>query len=763
MVSSKGSYLSIGEFRLNITYVLTAFTGAAISLTVAVYLGRQSVVVAGKTVAILLAAASVWLLFVGLHETSSDIDTKVLLTKFQYLGTVIVPPAMLAAVLQYSGLGYLVTARNVILLMIVPLITLLLVWTFPLHELYWQEVVWRPAPDDNILDYRRGPLFWVWIAYAYLSLLIGTVLLIYYLRGTSSVFRGQYFVLFIAIIGPWISNVAYLLDLSPWPGIDTTAFGFLVTGLALSWGVLRLQMSNVIPLARRSILESMTDAIFVMDAQGKLVDLNPAAQRTVGSYIQRDPETLIGDPAAEAFDALPALSLEVQRAIGQPSYQRNTEINLGTDQISDFQNLRLSPVIDPAGSFLGTLIELRDMNSLRQAEVDRLNLESELRQARKLESLGVMAGGVAHDFNNLLTGILGHAELAERKLPDDSTAIPHLKKVQDISGLAAELCDHLLAYSGKGQLDMRVLSINDIIRDVVSLSAISGTKSVQISFSVDDALPMVSADATQMRRLLLNLVINATEAIGEATGNITLSSERRSLSETDISSLDVGARLPAGDYVVLTVSDTGVGMDAATIERIFDPFFTTKFTGRGLGLSAALGIIQGHKGGLMIESQPGSGTTFQIFLPALDEALHAFASTTSDFASQAHTPSASTGKILVIDDELFVRDVAEEALHQLGFETLTASNGLEGVNVFTAHKGEIIAILLDLSMPEMDGEAFYQRLQKLDAAMPVIIMSGFHEKDVSLRFDQRDKLLFMQKPFNIARLQEVVQSVLQDD
>lgn len=735
--------------------MLTAFSGAAISVVVAIYLGRQSVVAAGKTVAVLLAAAAIWLFFVGLHEVSADIGTKVLITKFQYLGTVLVPPAMLVACLQYAGLGYLVTLRKVVLLLLVPVITLLLVWTFPLHELYWQEVVWRGEPESGVLEYRRGPLFWGWVVYAYLSLLIGTMLLLNYLRDTPSVFRGQYFVLLVAILGPWVANVAYLLDLTPWSGTDTTAFGFVLTGLALGWGVTRLQMSNVVPLAQRSILESMTEAVFVMDERGHVVDLNPSAYLIVNSHLGHDSGDLIGRHVDEAFSELPALKIEVDKAIGQPAHQRNTEINLSRGR-ADFHHLRLSPVTDPAGNFLGTLIELRDVSSLKQAEEDRLILESQLREARKLESLGVMAGGIAHDFNNLLMGISGNAELAERKLSVTSAAAPHLKQIREISTLAAELCGQLLAYSGKVQLDIRVLSLNETVRGVLNLLALRVPASVNISTSLIDGLPVVEADPTQLQQLLLNLVINAIEAIGDATGEIKLSTECRRLNDDNFSGFDIGTELLGGDYVILSVADTGEGMDAETQEKIFDPFFTTKFTGRGLGLSAAMGIIQGHRAGLKIKSQSGGGTTFQIFLPASEKAL----AVNSTPAKKGGQPAISPGKILVIDDESYVRGVAAECLIELGFETLTASGGLEGIEKFNADQRDIVAVLLDLSMPEMDGEACYEQLMELDPEVSVIIMSGFHEKDVSRRFEGRDKLQFLQKPFKISQLQEAIQAVL---
>jgi len=256
----------------------------------------------------------------------------------------------------------------------------------------------------------------------------------------------------------------------------------------------------------------------------------------------------------------------------------------------------------------------RDITERLQAESERLALQSKMLEAQKLESLGVLTGGIAHDFNNLLAIMLGNTSLALLELTPDSAIYPSLLQIEHAAQRAADLIQQMLAYSGKGQFVLQVIDLNELVAEMISLLRTSLSKQIHLEFQPARQLPTILADLTQLRQIILNLVINAAEAIGDTAGLVVVCTGVR---RYDPASQSIAAfpNLSAGLYVVLEVRDTGCGMDAVTLRRIFDPFFTTKFTGRGLGLAAVLGIVHGHAGAVHIESEPGHGTTFTILLP----------------------------------------------------------------------------------------------------------------------------------------------------
>ncbi len=319
---------------------------------------------------------------------------------------------------------------------------------------------------------------------------------------------------------------------------------------------------------------------------------------------------------------------------------------------------------------------------------------------RSSSSLRVMAGGIAHDFNNLLTGIGGYADLASAELPATSPAQPHLEKVKEATTRAAGLARQMLAYVGKATQTIRHVDLNRLIRDSVQLLESSVPKKCILRLELSPDAPAVAADPTQLSQVVMNLVINAGEAIGDRVGTITVWTgvEVHEWSEHGSTSFD--AVLPPGRYAVMVVTDTGCGMTTETKRRIFDPFFTTKFTGRGLGLAAVLGIVRGHKGAIRCESNPNRGTRFRVMLP-LAEAVTA---TPAEGVPQASTARhLRAGTALVVDDEDTVRQLAGSMLESLGWKVVPAANGREAVRQFRGHADQFDLVLLDLTMPEMDG------------------------------------------------------------
>jgi PAS domain S-box-containing protein len=381
--------------------------------------------------------------------------------------------------------------------------------------------------------------------------------------------------------------------------------------------------------------------------------------------------------------------------------------------------------------FIGTV---QDVTELRR-------LEAKLVAAQKLESLGVLAGGIAHDFNNLLVGVLGNAGLAKLELPPASPVLESIDGIETAALRASELTRQLLAYAGKGRFVISRIDLRQLVQEMGHLlNAVMG-KGVVLRYQFGSGVPPVEGDATQLRQVVMNLITNASDAIGERSGIITISTslieaDRRYLAETLFDE-----ELSPGYYACLQVSDTGVGMDAETQARIFEPFFTTKFTGRGLGLAAVLGILRSHRGSLKVYSEPGRGTTFKVLLPVVDGPPD------SPGVRPPEPPMDGSGTILVIDDEDTVRAVTKRVLEQAGYRVLTAVDGVDGVAVFDAHKSEIRAVILDVTMPRMGGEETYRQLRLRSADVRVLLASGYSEQEATSQFAGKALAGFIEKPF----------------
>ncbi|NVN98913.1 MAG: PAS domain S-box protein [Geobacteraceae bacterium] len=390
-----------------------------------------------------------------------------------------------------------------------------------------------------------------------------------------------------------------------------------------------------------------------------------------------------------------------------------------------------------------------DITDLKAAESERINLERQLLQAQKMESLGVLAGGIAHDFNNILTAIIGNSELAMMRIDKDSPAGDNLRNIEQSALRAADLARQMLAYSGKGKYHIEQVDLNRLIEDMMSLLEVSVFKKCLLRLDLQPYLPCVEADATQLRQIIMNLVINASEAINNESGVISI---KTSLQECDLNylkSFKLAEDLDAGQYLCLEITDTGCGMDRPTVERIFDPFFTTKFTGRGLGMAAVQGIIRSHKGGVMVQSEPGKGSSFKIIFPAGNIMV-----TTANTATVTDSWHGS-GTVLLVDDEEIIREIGAELLKELGFTVVTAIDGFDAIQKFKA-TADISFVLLDLTMPNMDGEECSRELTKINPEISIIISSGYSEEEVSQRFKDHDIVGFIQKPYKLSDLKDAI-------
>jgi len=399
---------------------------------------------------------------------------------------------------------------------------------------------------------------------------------------------------------------------------------------------------------------------------------------------------------------------------------------------------------------------IQDITERKRAEMERSKLEQQMQHAQKLESLGVLAGGIAHDFNNILLVILGHAELALMRLNPASPARENLHKIEQSAQRAAELARQMLAYSGKGKFVVEAIDLGDLVTEMTHMLEVSISKKAVLRFNLAADLPPVEADSTQMRQVLMNLVINASEAIGDKSGVIAITTGAMQCDRNYLNSTWLDEELSDGLYIFVEVADTGCGMDRETLARLFDPFFTTKFTGRGLGMAAVLGIVRGHNGAIKAYSEQGKGTTFKMLLPAAPG--HAGELRRNVAEQQLWHGS---GTILLVDDEETIRALGREMLEVLGFTVLTACDGRQALEVFREHGEEIEVVILDLTMPNMDGEQTFRELRLLRTDLRVIMSSGYNEHEVSQRFLGKRMTGFIQKPYKLDALSAILRQVLE--
>ncbi|MCA9961354.1 MAG: PAS domain-containing protein, partial [Anaerolineales bacterium] len=379
---------------------------------------------------------------------------------------------------------------------------------------------------------------------------------------------------------------------------------------------------------------------------------------------------------------------------------------------------------------------------------ERKQAEEALRQAQKLESLGILAGGVAHDFNNLLVAILGQTSLALVRLPKESPARQAIEKATRAAERAADLTRQLLAYSGRGHFEVQPLNLNTLLQENLHLFEVAVSKNVLLRPEFTEPLPLIEADAGQMQQIIMNLILNGADAIGSETGTVTVVTSVQSIDANDRRHWRyTGEPLSPGQYVSLEVHDSGQGMDSQTLSKIFDPFFTTKKTGRGLGLAAVLGIVRGHRGGIRVYSEVGKGTTFKILFPAIAQS-----SANVSHAESAAESITQSGLILVIDDEQSVRETAADILQEEGFVVVSAVDGQQGLEMYQERMEEILLVLLDLSMPGLSGEETFRHLRQLNPDVHVILSSGYNQVEATRHFVGKGLAGFLQKPYSAQQL-----------
>ena len=471
--------------------------------------------------------------------------------------------------------------------------------------------------------------------------------------------------------------------------------------------------------------DAIREGVALLDADGKTLQSNAAYETVAGSGGSR-----IAAAVSAAFERL------------QASGQRQSQDITADEATLAFT---LDPVPGASGELTGGVLVVTDVTEKRR-------FDEQLRQTARLESIGVLAGGIAHDFNNLLTGILGNSSLLIEILPPRTAEHGMVAEIMRASESAADLTRQILAYSGKGKVLTKPVDLSAIALETRAFVRRFIPSRVELIYDVAPDPPLIMADPSQMQQLTMNLVINAAESFSpEARGEVRV--------ETRVELLDEGFFRPeekqaAGTYLSLIVSDTGSGMDAATQARIFDPFFTTKFAGRGLGLSAVHGILQGHGGFLRLDSKPGKGTTFHVYFPATSEK-----SVVSE-EPQWKEPQRGSGTILIVDDESVVRNFARRALENLGYQVLLAEDGRRAVELLRTSPEPVGLVILDLTMPTMEAGEALDQLRRVAPSIPVILSSGFNHSVAVEPFSDRDLAGFLGKPYSGSELAAAVEKAI---
>jgi len=817
--------------------------------------------------AVLLAAVAVWTGGYALEICSAPLAQKALWAKIQYAGIVVVPVAWLIFSLQYAdrigrpGVGLLAT------LMAIPLATVGLLAHPDGTGLIWRSLELAEGPGFDVLRISYGPWFWVHTGYSYLLWAVAATIMLRALAKSPRLYRKQGALVVVAVFSPWILNVLYVSGRNPVP-LDLTGFGFMLTGIAMLWALTRRQFLDLMPQARARVIESMRDGLAVLDAGGRIVDLNPAA------------EEIIGEAAAVAaigrhFDAAFSGRIKLRELTGEDN-QRQLETMLTAGSSPRHYELRSWPLDDAGGREQGRLVIFRDITSekraaaaledsqkrlqmlieqvpavmwttdahlrftqilgagLQRLQVDpeatlgqdlfeffgtiddahpaiaahlkalegtpsayairyserdfechveplldhsgrpcgivgvaldvtaTQDLQTQLRQSQKMEAIGRMAGGVAHDFNNLLTAVAGYAQLAREdldSLDSSPTAFHNLKRdldaIQHASERATAITAQLLAFSRRQVLHPRVLGLGEVLGDMEKLVRRLVGEHIELRWDVDPDTPPIKADPVQIEQVLINLVLNARDALPEG-GNISIETTNVTLEAGRSTSYD---NVAPGSYALLSVSDDGLGMDAATQSHIFEPFFTTKEEGKGtgLGLSTVYGIVKQTGGFIEVKSQVGEGSTLKIYFPAATEEPAA----TGEAKPATIAPQGRGFEtILLVEDEEMVRVLATRVLSSHGYLVLEAENGEEALEVCRRHEGPIGLLITDVVMPGMNGRELADRLAAMNRDAAVLFVSGYTGGALVEHGALRDGTNFLQKPFSPQHLVERVREVL---
>lgn len=505
----------------------------------------------------------------------------------------------------------------------------------------------------------------------------------------------------------------------------------------------------------RALFELMPGSVVLLDEKGFVRDANPFFCQGMG-YTR---EELLGMHVGKFSRERPEVIEENIHRLLAGEMLEHELINVQKDGSLRFYELREAAVTLPDGS-RNILAVSNDITDRKRAEQARSEMERQLLHVQKLESLVVLAGGIAHDFNNLLAAMMGNVELALMDLPDTSPIHKNLKTTLAAGRRAAGLTRQMLAYSGRGKFVITEMGLSELVRESAELLKVSISKSAKLELHAPLDLPAIRADASQVQQVVMNLITNASEALGDQPGRITVATSVGEYNAAQLAESRLVTKPAPGRFVSLEVSDTGCGMDESVQEKLFDPFFTTKFLGRGLGMSVVMGVVQGHNGAILLSSRPGRGTTFRVLFPA-SSARVTTGSRTGDTSSIRSGKIMRTfyGTVLIAEDEAQVREFTEKFLRRMGLNVITAEDGQQAAALFQKHADEITFVLLDLTMPKLDGMKTLAEIRRFRPGVKVALTSGYDGDDIAHRYAKEGFDAFLSKPYKLEELTNLVEQM----
>jgi signal transduction histidine kinase len=554
-------------------------------------------------------AIAFWCLTACVNAILDVTPERILISKFQYIGIMALPTCWFEFARSYTRRPPSPTPW---LIWLIPAATVILAFSNDSHHLLWREIREMPPVGGVVLlQYVHGPWFAIAAGFTYVALAVGTVWLAIAVRQQPLQYRYQGHMLLLALLAPWLGNLAYISGEVPIKGLDPTPVAFAISGLFFAVGLFRYHLFDLVPVARTVLFDSLGDAAFVIDRDGRIVDSNAAARAIVPSGPGARPGSGGSVPLGEPIERV--LPWWNQR----PHVGSASEVVYAGGRAFDVQ---LRPVLDDSRELSAWLVIVRDVTDRERAEAERRALDHRLVEEQQVKTLSLLAGGLAHDFKSLLTGIIGNADLAAVQLPPDADAHESVRAIITAAERATELVARMQDYAGAKPLTKQIVDLRAVTSDMVALLQSSSARHCRVGLDLTERPVLAVGDPTQLRQILLNLIVNAAESVApDGSIDVKLTTGTAETSELPSASFDAtrpGSHNGVQRYAVLDVIDTGSGMPAAVVARIFDPFYSTKAAGRGLGLSAVLGIVRGHEGAIRIRSQPGEGTAARVWIPA---------------------------------------------------------------------------------------------------------------------------------------------------
>lgn len=845
-------------------YVSLLIAAMSVSVVLAHYSWRRRAVISGAVeTSLLMVAIAIWSLAYALSLSAPTFSLMVWWDHWTYLGVVTAPPLWLMFVFRYTGEGRWLTRSRLVALAIIPVITLALVFTNAHHHLIFRMEAIRHYGTIHLLHDTFAPWFWIHATYSYALLLIGIVLLLRASLHAPRLYRQQTYTVLLALCIPLFSNFLDVFGLDVCADFDLTPFTFVLTGMAVGWGIVRQRLLDLAPIARTAVFDGMYPGVIVLDTQDRVVDLNPAAQQFINQQAMRavlgkhidqvfsdcpelvavcrehgerqaemcichgderrhyvasisplcgwrnrrlghmiviyditkrkraeeelltekerlattlrsivdavvttDSEgcvTLMNCAAEEItgwlqrdvlhrplFEVLPFVHEEtgescrnlLQEYLIQREFTDITALAVLTTRTGDERVIEycIAPLCGYDGQFTGLTLVFRDITHLRALEADR-------RRAEKLESLGILAGGIAHDYNNLFTAILANLSLV-RTATHEPYALQKLIDVERVVERAQNLTQQLLTFSRGEKSAKTVANIAKLLQETVRLT-FSGIE-IDIAFVIDETAWPVIVHAEQIGQVIYNLILNAAQAMPHG-GTVTITVDNCQVSDIP--------ELAPGPYVRVIVSDTGVGIPHDELPKIFDPYYTTKETGSGLGLAVSYAIVRNHRGLIRVASQPDRGSTFTVYLPASPEAVLA-----CEHACTGTPERALTRKVLVMDDDEMVREILTECLQLLGFDVIATADGVEMLRRYrdAVEQGSPFdVVIMDLRVRDaMGGEEAVRELLAFDPQACAIASSGDSKHPIMQHYREYGFRGAISKPFQICDLRATIDRVL---